>query len=380
MNLPLLKDAKNITGKRVLLRLDLNVPILGTGVAEEHSRLEGILPTLAYLEKEGAKEIVILSHHSERGQSLKPISAVFKKKVPHHFIADVLSDEEFAHAREGGARVFLCENLRLWEGEKKNDREFAERLAARGDFYVNEAFSVSHRAHASIVGLPALLPSYAGLLFEQEVRELSRTWKPERPFLFVLGGAKPETKIPLIEKFLPLADNIFLGGVVANIFFKELGWEIGESVGDGASLRIRKILDSGKILLPKDVMVKNNEGVFVKNLADVSAEDAILDVGPETSAMLAELAKKARFILWNGPLGDYLKPGFEKASVAFAKAVSESPAFSIVGGGDTEVLIEKEKLSDSFGFVSSGGGAMLEFLAQGTLPGIEALKAQNHAD
>ncbi len=374
MNLPFLIDAKGIAGKRVVARLDVNIPISSAGVLKEHRRIDAIVPTLGYLEKEGVKEIVILSHHSSDKQSLQPISVFLQKRIPHHFIKDIFSDEEFARARESGAKVFLCENLRLWEGEKKNDAEFAKRLATFGDVYVNEAFSASHREHASIVSLPALLPSYAGLLFAREIEELSRAWKPEHPFLFVLGGAKPETKIPLIERFLPLADTIFLGGIVANIFFKELGWEIGKSAVNGGSSGVRKILDSGKIILPKDVVVKNFDGVFVKKLPDISPEDMILDAGPDASAELANLAHEARFVLWNGPLGDYVQPGFEKASTVFAKAVAGSPAFSIVGGGDTVALIEEQHMGTSFGFISSGGGAMLEYLAKGTLPGIEALK------
>lgn len=374
MNIPLLTNAKNLAGKRVLLRLDLNLPV-GRGSAGEHHRIEAVLPTIEYLKKEGVSEIVIVSHHSDKGQSLKPVSILLEKIIPNRFIANIFDSEEFVRARESGAKILLCENLRFWEGEKKNDADFARELAALGDVYVNEAFSASHRAHASIVGLPALLPAYAGLLFTREIQELSRAFKPEHPFLFVLGGAKLETKIPLVEKFLSLADSIFLGGAVANVFFRALGLEIGKSVAGEPPAFLGKILESGKIILPKDVVVKNTDGAFVKMAADVSPEDMILDVGPEASTSLAEHAKKARFVLWNGPLGDYLKPGFEKASVAFANAVAESGAFSVVGGGDTVALIGECKLGDSFGFISSGGGAMLEFLAEGTSPGIEALKS-----
>ncbi|MBI3019824.1 MAG: phosphoglycerate kinase [Parcubacteria group bacterium] len=370
MPLPLLKNAKNLSGKRVLLRLDFNIPVVG-GVLKDAYRIEAIAPTLQFLKEAGVLRIIILSHHSDKKQSLKPMSRFLGKTVPNRFVADIFDTTAFT---SDGDAVFVCENLRFWDGEENNDPSFTARLASLGDIYVNDAFSVSHRAHASIVGLPRLLPSYIGFSFAREVEELSRAFAPERPFLLALGGAKPETKIPLIEKFLPHADTIFVGGAVAHTFFRALGYEIGESFYEESSVDVRVMFETGKIFLPQDVVVKSDEGVFVRAADGVSPGEKILDAGPETARKLAALAAEARFIIWNGPFGEYLKPGFEKTSVAFAEAVGKSDARSIVGGGDTVALLKEHNLSGAFTFVSSGGGAMLQFLAEGMLPGIEALK------
>ncbi len=379
MNLPLLKNATGLKGKRVLLRLDFNIPVID-GILKDAYRIEEILPTLRFLKEAGASRVVILSHHSDKKQSLKPMARFLGKTTPNRFVPDIFDDSVFAGDEGDAPAVFVCENLRFWKGEEDNDPEFAGRLASQGDIYVNDAFSASHRAHASIVGLPRLLPAYAGPFFAREAEELSRAWKPEHPFLLILGGAKPETKMPLIEEFLTTADTIFIGGAIANIFFRELGYEIGRSIAGKTPQNLKKILDSGKLILPGDVMVKNDDGVFVKVLQDVSPADMILDAGPETMEKLKKTVKKNSFILWNGPLGDYMKSGFEKASIALAEAIKESPAWSIAGGGDTAALLHEHHLSDAVRFISSAGGAMLEFLGKKTLPGIEALKAQNNAD
>ncbi|MBI1998947.1 MAG: phosphoglycerate kinase [Parcubacteria group bacterium] len=372
MELPLLTHAIDLKNKRILLRLDLNIPI-EDGLLKDAYRIEAILPTLQFLKEAGVSRVVILSHHSDKKQSLKPVSRFLGKTIPHQFVPDIFADGAFVNGEEDPA-IFMCENLRFWKGEEDNDPEFAGRLASQGDVYVNDAFSASHRAHASVVGLPALLPAYAGPFFAREVEELSRAWKPEHPFLLILGGAKPETKMPLVEEFLAAADSIFIGGAVANIFFRELGYEIGRSVAGKTPVNLKKILDSGKLILPGDVMVKSDDGVFVKTLQDISPDDMILDAGPETMENLKKSVGKSRFVLWNGPLGDYMKPGFEKASIVLAEAIKESPAWSIAGGGDTAALLREHHLTDAVRFVSSAGGAMLEFLGKKTLPGIEALK------
>lgn len=372
MKIPLLKDAKNLKGKRVLLRVDLNIPV-ENGAPKDDYRILKILPTIEYLKKQ-CKEVIVLSHHSDAKQSLELIYKELNTKVSNYFIRDIFNDDEFVTARKSGEKVFVCENIRFWEGEKENDSQFTENLSLLGDVYVNDAFSVSHRKHSSIVGLPSKLPSYAGFFFEKEVQELSRAFHPEHPFLFVLGGAKPETKIPLIEKFLESADKIFVGGALVDAFFRECGYEIGNAVAERIPVDIGKLLGSKKIVLPKDIVVKNEDGIFTKKIADISAGDDMLDIGPETISELKDLVNSSRFILWNGPLGDYLKPGLERSSVLFAKAVKESNAKSIAGGGDTVTLLRENNLGDSFGFLSSGGGAMLMFLAAKTLPGIEALE------
>lgn len=372
MNILLLKNAKDLRGKRILLRLDLNIPVQD-GVLKDGYRIESVLPTLEFLKTAGVSRIVILSHHSDKKQSLKPMSRFLGNTIRNRFVVDIFDGESFSN-EEGASPIFVCENLRFWKGEEENDVVFAKHLASLGDIYINDAFSASHRAHASIVGIPKLIPAYAGPFFEREMTELSRAFAPERPFLLVLGGAKPETKMPLIDEFIDATDSIFIGGAVANIFFRELGYEIGRSVAGETPKNLKKIIDSGKLVLPGDVVVKNEEGVFVKTLQEISSDDMILDAGPETMENLGESVKKSRFILWNGPLGDYTKPGFEKASITLAEAIKESDARSIAGGGDTVALLHEHNLISAISFVSSAGGAMLEFLAKKTLPGIEALK------
>jgi 3-phosphoglycerate kinase len=274
--------------------------------------------------------------------------------------------------KDGG--VVLFENLRLHDGEKNNDKVFAESLARLGDVYVNDAFSVSHREHASVVGIPRLLPSFAGPLLEREVRELSVAFNPPHPFLFILGGAKFDTKLPLIEKFLTIADNVFIGGALANDIFKEKGFEVGFSVVSKKHVNLKPIISNKKLIIPKDVVVANPlNSRITRPDASPSADEKILDAGPETIASLADLLTETKCVVWNGPLGDY-EHGFSKGTEGLARAIVESGVKSIVGGGDTVAVLRDIGLLDKFSFVSTGGGAMIDFLAQGTLPGIEALK------
>lgn len=369
MDLPLLRNAQNLKGKRVLLRLGLNVPIQDKKILDDF-RIKKILPTLSFLLKKKAR-VIILSHHSDVRQSLRPVAEYLNA----YFISDILNASGFQKIEsEGKSSIVLCENLRLWGGETQNDLEFAKRLASLGDIYVNDAFSASHRKHASIVLLPKLLSSYVGLLFEKEIRNLSVALNPPKQFLFILGGAKARTKLPLVEKFLANADTIFIGGALANNFFKEQGYEIGQSSFEEANCDVSKLIESGKICLPVDVVVGNENGAFRKLPNELSSGDNILDAGPRTVSLLRDLVKKAHFILWNGPLGDYLIPSFEKATEELIKILAASDAQMIVGGGDTVAMISQMDIEDKFAFLSTGGGAMLEFIAKGTLPGIEALK------
>jgi len=274
-------------------------------------------------------------------------------------------------------QVAIVENIRNWEGEKKNDPDFAAKLAALADVYVNEAFSVAHRPHATIVGVPKLLPSYAGFNFEKEVTNLSKAFNPPHPYLFVLGGAKFETKAPLIKKFLGIADNVFVGGALANDLQKARGYEIGDSSHSDQDFGFAEMLDNPKLLLPVDVMVEDAAGNKGLRSADgVHSGDKIWDDGEETVAGLQSFIRSAKFILWSGPLGRF-ETGYTEGTFALARAIAdagEDGAETIVGGGDTLASIEELKLTDKFTFISTAGGAMLDFLANGTLPGIEALQ------
>lgn len=374
MKLPTVKDIKNLKGKRVVLRLDFNVPIRN-GIIVETMRIDRAVPTIEYLRKKKAR-IVIFSHiGKDASSSLKPVAKYLSKTMNIGFVPDFRTEEARAIADglpEGG--VVLFENLRLDERETKNDSAFAKYLASFGEVYVNDAFAVSHRAHASVVGITKYLPSYAGFLIADEIKNLSLALKPKHPFLFILGGAKFETKMPLMKKFMKIADKIFVGGVLANDFFHDQGVETGKSFVDKYNFKLTPLLKKGKIILPTDVIVKNGDGrkTNVKKIGDIFPEDSIVDVGPETIKNLSPILSKAKLIVWNGPLGFY-EGGFDKATIALLNAITEVKATSIIGGGDTAVIVEKLGIEKKLSFVSTGGGATLDYLADGKLPGIDAI-------
>ena len=374
MKLPTIKDIKNLKGKRVVLRLDFNVPIKN-GKIVETMRIDRAMPTIEYLRKKKAR-IVIFSHiGKDASSSLKPIVQYLGKTMKVGFVPDFRGESALAVADglpEGGVVVF--ENLRLDDREAKNDPAFAKYLASFGEVYVNDAFAVSHRSHASVVGITKYLPSYAGLLIADEIKHLSLALKPKHPFLFILGGAKFETKMPLMKKFMKIADKVFVGGVLANDFFHDKGIETGKSFVDKYDFKLTPLLKKGKIILPTDVIVKNGDGkkTSVKNLSEISSGDSIVDVGPETIKNLSPILKKSKLIVWNGPLG-YYEGGFDKATTTLLKAITETRATSIIGGGDTAVIVEKLGIEKKLSFVSTGGGATLDYLADGKLPGIDAI-------
>lgn len=371
-SMKVLSDAGSLRGKRVILRLDLNVPMVGDEIRDDF-RIHQSLPTLNKLTQAGAK-VIILSHiENSEITSLERVARYLNDHLKVTFVKTIEELQQIVPTmKEGG--VVLLENLRLHEGEKNNDKNFAETLARLGDFYVNDAFSVSHREHASVVGIPRLLPSFAGPLLETEVRELSIAFNPPHPFLFILGGAKFDTKLPLIEKFLDIADNVFIGGALANDIFKEKGFEVGFSVVSKKYVNLKAIIANKKLIIPKDVVVANPlSSRITRPDASPSADEKILDAGPETIASISDLLTETKCVVWNGPLGDY-EHGFAKGTEGLARAIAESGVKSIVGGGDTVAVLRDLGLLDKFSFVSTGGGAMIDFLAQGTLPGIEALK------
>lgn len=348
----------NVKGKRVLLRVDFNV-LMKNGKVIDDFRIMRTLPTIKLLKKGGAK-IILISHFSAgRAKSLRPVAKFLSTQMKIDFSPDVLGlkvEDKISKMKNGD--VLLLENIRSDKREEKNDKVFAKQLAGSGDIYVNDAFSVSHRKHASIVAITKYLPSYAGLLFEEELKNLQIAFSPKHPFLLILGGIKFGIKLGVLERFIKTADTIFVGGALSNNFFKEQGLDVGRSMVD-TGVNIKKYLDNPKIMLPVDVRKKGG---------------VILDCGPNTVRALSDVISRSKFILWNGPLGDFEKRGFEKGTEGVARAIAKSSAISIVGGGDTVAAIAKLGVLKKFSFVSTGGGAMLEFLAKGTLPGIEALK------
>jgi phosphoglycerate kinase len=373
-----IRDIRVLENIPVIVRAALNVPIKDGEVAGSF-RLRRALPTIEFLRKAGAR-VVLIGHIGEKGtETLEPVWRAMRQFIPDiSFCPHATGPEARAAVRalpQGG--VLMLENLRRDAGERSNDKAFAAKLAELGDAFVEDSFDVCHRAHASTVSLPALLPSYAGFLVEEEVRELTKALAPANPSLAVVGGAKFSTKEPVLRTLLNKYDRVFVGGALANDFMQAGGHPVGKSLVSGAdAASVKALLGARKLMLPLDYVVApvsadRAQGRVVL-IDDVSPQEAILDDGPRTAASLAGYAKDAKTILWNGPLGNY-EHGFTDATEAFARAIAESGAYSIVGGGDTVAAIEKLGVSDRISFISTGGGAMLDFLAKGTLPGLAAL-------
>lgn len=373
-----IREVKKLEGVTVLLRTSLNVPIKDGKVANAF-RLESALPTIRFLRQMRAK-VILIGHIGDKGtESLEPVYDALVPQLPGMtFARDIVGADARAKAEALlPGDVLMLENLRRDRGEKMNDPAFAEALASLADMFVQDSFDVCHRPHASVVGVPKLLPSYAGLQVELEVQELTKALKPKLPALAIIGGAKFATKEPVLHALLKTYDRVFVGGALANDFMMAKGLPVGTSlVSTTDQEAIGKLANNPKIALPKDYVLAamgahRTEG-RVAGLNDVHASEAILDVGPMTVEFLTSLALHAETVLWNGPLGNY-ENGFTEGTEGLARAIATSSARTIVGGGDTIAAIEKLGLSHRFSFLSTGGGAMLDFLAQGSLPGIDAL-------
>lgn len=367
-----LKQA-DLVGKYVLLRGSLNVPLQNAQVFDDY-RLEQLLPTINFLKNADAKIILIGHLGRELTDSLRPVYEHLAKQMPVIWGGRVDSPE-FSEARADlkNGEVLLAENLRQDEREVENHLGLSEVLATLGDLYVNDAFADSHREHASIYGVAKLLPAYAGLAFEEEVEELSKALKPTSPSLFILGGAKFETKMPLLEKYLDLYDQVFVGGALLNDILLAEGNEVGKSLVSDVSLAGAAWLQNPKLIKAIDVVVRSDSGERICLVGEVQADEMIIDMGPETVAALAPVIASAETVLWNGPLGLY-ESGAEGSTHKVAEMLANSKAFSVVGGGDTVAAISDLGVADKLSFVSTAGGAMLTFLEKGTLPGVEVLR------
>lgn len=386
-------DVKN---KRVLVRCDFNVPLDRKGEQTEVSddfKIRESLATIEYLIREGAK-VILMSHlgRPKKGEnlSLRPVALKLKELLKKNvkFSKDCLgreTEKEIAGMKAG--EVMLLENLRFYEEEEAGDLDFAGRLAELGDIYINDAFGASHRSHASIVGITKFLPSGAGFLLQKEVEALSKILNdPERPLVAVIGGAKIETKIMVIKKFLEKADHLLLGGKIANSVLAVKGiWLFGEPMPAEAVREIKKIdLTSIKLHLPVDVLICPDgrsemkwEKRYVSQsaLAKVEENELLLDIGKETIDIFSKIIKEARTIVWSGPLGLSENPLFENGTKETALAIAGNrQAFKVAGGGETAQFINKNGLKEKFDHLSTGGGAMLEFLSGRKFPGIEALE------
>lgn len=366
-----IEDLKDLAGKRAIVLVDLNEP-MKDGSFEDDFRIKQSLKTISFLLERGVKILLISHFGSEENLSIEPVISYLNNFFPTVFAKD-LNEAEKKLAEEQ-AKVVLLENIRMFDGEKENSEILAEKIAKLGDFYVNEGFSVSHRAHASVVGISKFLPSYAGLNFKEEVKHLSMVFNPPTPFILVLAGKKAGTKIPLLKNFIDLADQVFIGGALANDFLKAKGYNIGDSVFSKDVVIDKEWLDNEKIILPSDctAFFKDQKLENIK-IEEVKEGYKILDVGKDFCDKFSEASKKAKFIVWNGSMG-FWEGGFEDGTKSFARSILKSGAFSIVGGGDTVSALSEMQIREKFSFVSTGGGAMLDFLCDGKLPGIDALE------
>jgi len=423
MKLKSIRELKNFKNKRVLLRVDFNVPV-EEGKVKDDWRIRAILPTLEFLRKAGAK-VVIVSHlgrpivganpkseirNPKQIQmtkiqnsklSLRPVFNYLKKLVNFKVdfsdagIGSPSLERKIKSLKAGG--VLMLENIRFYADEEANDAEFAKKLAEMADIFVNDAFAVSHRDCASITGVTKFLPCYAGLNLEKEVEVLSNVFKnPAKPMVVLMGGAKISDKIGVIEKMLPKSKVVLLGGGLANNFLKARGFEIGDSFfdkdGAGAAARLKKNV---KIVLPVDVVITNGKRVEIKLVSTPTQPPPprgrgrnggggicpvgwkIVDIGPRTIKLFSDYIRRAQTIVWNGPMGYFEKPEFSYGTMSMAQIVgsrSTGKAFGVVGGGETIEALRKSGMENYIDWVSTGGGAMLEFLEKGTLIGLEPLK------
>ena len=378
----------DVKGKKVLVRVDFNVPI-AEGKVGDDARIKAALPTIQYLLDNGAA--VILFSHLGRPKggfdpafTMKPVAQHLGTLIdaPVAFAEDCIGEKaEAAAAALQPGQVLVLENTRFHDGEKKNDPEVAKQMAALADLYVNDAFGSAHRAHASTAGVTDHLPSAAGFLLEKEIKYLGNTIaEPERPFVTILGGAKVSDKIGVIEYLLGKSDRILIGGGMANTFFKARGYDMADSlVEEDVIDTARALLDKAgdKLVLPVDVVIADafsaDAAEQVIAVGDVPAGWRVLDIGPRSVAAFGEIIADAGTVVWNGPMGVFEFEKFATGTFAVAKAVAESGATSIIGGGDSISAINKSGLSDKITHISTGGGASLEMLEGKVLPGLAAL-------
>jgi phosphoglycerate kinase len=384
-------DEVDIKNKTVLIRVDYNVSFDKNGQIANDTRIKKSLPTLKLL-LEGKNKLILMSHLGKpKGRdplfSLKPVAQRLQRFLPKYkviLINDFLTEKELL-LKQTEKDIYVLENTRFYDGEKKNDQEFSKQLASLAQIYVSDAFGSVHRAHASIVGVARFLPSYGGLLLKKEVESIYKAIdNPQRPVVAIIGGAKISTKIGLINKLLEITDYVLIGGAMANTFWKAQGYEIGKSLFEPDFItQAKSLIEKGKLknnlIIPVDGLVGNPEdlttpGVVKKN-NEINPDDNILDIGPETIKTFAQYISQAKTVIWNGPVGYFENENYKIGTDAIYEAiVSKSDTVSVVGGGDTLTAIKNKTDNDKITHISTGGGAMLELIEKGTLPGIEALK------
>ncbi|MFC1638923.1 phosphoglycerate kinase [Patescibacteria group bacterium] len=392
MRLQTLNDLGDVAGRRVMVRVDYNVPISGGKIgADEDARIRASLPTVRDLIQRKA-QVILVSHlgrpkKRDRKHSLRPVAErlakLMRRKV--RFVSAPLYDDdrvdrELANLKAG--QVALLENVRFYPGEGENDSFLARRLASLADVFVNDAFATAHRTHASNVGVTKHLDAFAGKIMEAEIHNLNRLLKdPRKPFVVLMGGAKISSKLPTLERLLKASDKILIGGGMANSFFRAKGLSTGKSaVPRDDVVRAKKLLKKRKLMLPIDVVAASSmtkqARVRVCKPDEVDDDEYVLDIGPATIMAYAQVIRTAQTLAWNGPMGLFEVKKFSHGTVALGRLIaarSTGRAFGVVGGGETIVALERTGMKEHVDHVSTGGGAMLEFLAGKTLPGIEPL-------
>ena len=388
-----IKDQENLSQKKVLLRLDLNVP-LKDGFITDETRINKIIPVINFLIEKKSKIIVISHVGRPKGEvnkllSLKPICVNLEKKIKKKIklfddnIFKLKKDDLFKSPED---QIVFLENIRFYKEEEMNNESFAKHLASFADLYVNDAFSCSHRAHASISKITQFLPSFAGLQLETEINALKKvTTEIKKPTTCIIGGSKISTKINIIKNLIPKFDNIIIVGGMANNIINYKGNNIGKSIKErNCEMTVKEIFENSKnhsckIFFPVDVLVGKNtdDKSKVKELDNIEDDEMILDIGPRTIKKIKNIIESSKTVLWNGPAGYFENPNFAKGSYEIAKKIlkknKENSIFSVVGGGDTIALINQINLDKKFNFVSTAGGAFLEYLEGKELPGIRAL-------
>ncbi|MBH5320881.1 phosphoglycerate kinase [Paenibacillus sp. GSMTC-2017] len=391
MNKKSVRDVTELQGKRVFVRVDFNVPLENGNITDD-KRIRETLPTINFLIEKGAK--VILASHLGRpnGQvveelrhtaSAARLAELLGKPVMKANEAIGPAVEAQVNALENGD-VLLLENVRFYPGEEKNDPELAQSFAKLADLFVNDAFGAAHRAHASTEGIAHILPAVSGLLMERELEVLGKALNnPERPFTAIVGGSKVKDKIAVIDKMLEIADNIIIGGGLSYTFFKAQGHEIGKSLVDNSKLDlalefIEKAKKLGKnFLIPVDIVVTDDfsatANTQIVDVDSIPAEWEGIDIGPKTRELYADVIKNSKLVVWNGPMGVFEIEPFSHGTRAVAQATAETSGYTVIGGGDSAAAAEKFGLADQMNFISTGGGASLEFMEGKVLPGVVAL-------
>lgn len=398
MKIKSIRNAKELKNKTVLVRVDFNVPVEKNVIKEDY-KIRAANHTIKFLLDNGCK-VILVTHFKEPeikdgkivdqakysvANLAKAASKIIGKKIK--FLSGCVEPEIVNEIKKMKAgEIVMLENLRFYPGEKKNDNKFAKKLARLADLYVNEAFGVSHRAHASVSAIKKYVDSYAGFLLEQEVLSLERILHPRRPLVVVMGGAKITTKLPLMKKMLQLADYMLIGGGIANTLLALLGYEVGKSLVDQESINSSQVksfcnkFNHSKIILPLDAIVaQKGDGsgkIVVRKINNIKKSEFIFDIGPETISFYASFIRKANTIVWNGPLGMFENKVFKHGTAAIASVISsrsQGRAFGLVGGGETVEALHQSGHAEGIDWISTGGGATLSFLGGEKMPGLKGI-------